>query len=627
MTLTLQDIGLGSSANDGTGDTPRAAGEKINANNAAITAFLKALAALDTVSTAQIDNGAVTLAKMADMADGRILGNNAGVAGPPIALTASQVKTLLAISSSDVSGLGSFATISSLAFSSLTGIPTTVAGYGISDVYTQSQTTALRLSQFAAPNASVSFNSQLLTNLSDPSSAQDAATKNYVDTVAQGLDAKASVKAATTANITLSSGQTIDGVSVTTGDRVLVKNQSTGSQNGIYVVASGSWTRATDMDAWAELPGSYCWVEQGTTNGDTGWVCTNDAGGTLGSTSVAFTQFAGAGSYTATGGITLTGTQFSLSSIADQRIMGNVSGSSAAPIALTASQIKTMLAISVASDISGLGTGVATALAANADSASGFVTQSGGDTRFARLGVGNALNGAQSIAGGTLNGTVLDISQTWGGTGTYTGIKYNVTDSGPANANSLLMDLQVGGTSAFKVRKDGTAFAFTLQDPNATFAVWANNGLVVSNNMQIGFSSTSSAFGTRDVIMSRAAAATLQHGAADAASPVAQTVGVQNVVAGTSNTAGANFKIRGSAGTGNALGGSTILQVAPAGSSGTSQNAWADLLTLIADKTLLLANCVAAPAGTPSGGGYIYVESGALKYKGSSGTVTTLGVA
>lgn len=111
MTLTLQDIGIGASANDGTGDTPRAAGTKINANNAAIIAFLKALANLDTVGTAQIDNGAVTLAKMADMPTGRILGNNAVGAGPPLALTASQVKTLLAISAGDVSGLGGAATV------------------------------------------------------------------------------------------------------------------------------------------------------------------------------------------------------------------------------------------------------------------------------------------------------------------------------------------------------------------------------------------------------------------------------------------------------------------------------------------------------------------------------------
>lgn len=166
------------------------------------------------------------------------------------------------------------------------------------------------LTDLSAPTADFSFGGFKLTSLAEPTSAQDAATKNYVDNVALGLDVKASVKAATTANITLSGAQTIDGVSIVASDRVLVKNQSTANQNGIYVASAGAWTRATDMDAWAEFPGAFTFVEQGTTNADSGWVCTVDAGGTLGSTNVVFAQFSGGGSYLAGNGLTLTGNTF-----------------------------------------------------------------------------------------------------------------------------------------------------------------------------------------------------------------------------------------------------------------------------------------------------------------------------
>lgn len=142
---------------------------------------------------------------------------------------------------------------------------------------------------------------------SDPTSAQHVATKNYVDAMQQGLDVKASVRAATTANITLSGAQTIDGVSCVANDRVLVKNQSTASTNGIYLVAAGSWTRVTDMDAWTEVPGAFTFVEEGTTNADSGWVCTSDQGGTLGTTAITWSQFSGAGSITAGAGLTKTG--------------------------------------------------------------------------------------------------------------------------------------------------------------------------------------------------------------------------------------------------------------------------------------------------------------------------------
>jgi hypothetical protein len=129
-----------------------------------------------------------------------------------------------------------------------------------------------------------------------PSNSTDIANKAYVDTVAQGLDTKASVIAGTTANITLSGTQTIDGIVLASGDRVLVKNQTLPANNGLYLCAAGAWTRTTDMDTWAEVPGAYVFVETGSTLADTGWVCTSDAGGTIGVTAITWAQFSGAGS-------------------------------------------------------------------------------------------------------------------------------------------------------------------------------------------------------------------------------------------------------------------------------------------------------------------------------------------
>lgn len=189
------------------------------------------------------------------------------------------------------------------------------------------------LSAFGVPTSSVSFNSQKITNLLDPASAQDAATKNYVDSVAQGLDVKASVRAATTTAGTLATsfanGQVIDGVTLVTGDRILIKNQATQSENGIYTVnASGAPTRATDMDAGTEVPGAFTFVEEGTTLADTGWVCTTNAPVTIGTTAITFAQFSGAGTYAAGNGISLSGNTFSFNPLSTGGLQTAAGGAS-----------------------------------------------------------------------------------------------------------------------------------------------------------------------------------------------------------------------------------------------------------------------------------------------------------
>jgi phage-related tail fiber protein len=202
-----------------------------------------------------------------------------------------------------------------------TDIPTLTASK-ISDFDTQVR--ASRLDQMAAPIESVSLNSQKITNLAAPTADGDAATKAYVDATRQGLDVKESVRVATTANITLSGTQTIDGIAVIAGDRVLVKNQSTASGNGIYVVAAGAWTRSTDADVSAEVTaGMFTFVEQGTANADSGWVLTTDNPITLGTTNLAFAQFSGAGQLEAGAGLTKTGSTLDVGTANSARIVVN----------------------------------------------------------------------------------------------------------------------------------------------------------------------------------------------------------------------------------------------------------------------------------------------------------------
>ena len=217
------------------------------------------------------------------------------------------------------------------------------------------------LDQMAAPTGAVSLNSQKITGLADPTADADAANKGYVDGVAQGLDVKDSVVATTTANGTLSSafanGQSIDGVTLQTGDRILIKNQSTASQNGIYNVnASGAPSRATDMATGANAAGAFVFVEQGTVNAENGFTCTSDTGSAIvGTNNLTFAQFSGAGQIIAGDGLDKSGNTLSVDLIANG---GLVIESTEIAVKLDASSITGTLAIGDG------GTGATTATAA-----------------------------------------------------------------------------------------------------------------------------------------------------------------------------------------------------------------------------------------------------------------------
>tara|TARA_R100000654_G_scaffold21872_2_gene44096 strand:- start:868 stop:2184 length:1317 start_codon:yes stop_codon:yes gene_type:complete len=174
---------------------------------------------------------------------------------------------------------------------------------------------ANRLDEMTAPSAAVSLNSQKITNLADPTSDADAANKGYVDGVAQGLDIKDSCKVASTANVTiataLNNGDTFDGISLSTGDRVLLKDQNTASENGIYIVGA-SPSRADDLATGADASGMFTFVEQGT-NAENGFVCSSDKGSAVvGTNNLSFVQFSGAGQITAGNGLDKSGNSLSV---------------------------------------------------------------------------------------------------------------------------------------------------------------------------------------------------------------------------------------------------------------------------------------------------------------------------
>ena len=198
----------------------------------------------------------------------------------------------------------------SLSFNASGGV-SSIAGTA-NQITASASTGAVTLS---LPSA-VTFPGSVTLN-ADPTQALEAATKQYVDAVAQGLNVHAAAVAATTSNVDLSTaleaGDVVDGVTLVAGNRILVKSQSTTSQNGVYVVqASGAAVRASDFDTPTEIvPGDFIFVAGGTLYNNTGWVQT-EVVTTVGTSPIVFEQFSGAGTYVAGNGLTLTGNSFAI---------------------------------------------------------------------------------------------------------------------------------------------------------------------------------------------------------------------------------------------------------------------------------------------------------------------------
>ena len=340
----------------------------------------------------------------------------------------------------------------------------------------------------------------------------DIANKGYVDSVAQGLDVKASCAYSTTNNISLSGLAVQAGgdwvATLTVGDRILVKNQTLSQFNGIYVAAAGAWARSSDMNTWAEVPSAFTFIESGTTLADTGWVCTSNQGGTIDITPITWSQFSGAGSYLAGTGLTLTGNTFSITNTAVTAAaygsasqvatftvnqQGQITLAANASIAIAASQITSGTIDSARlsgsySGITGLGTlldlTVTNTITGSVSGNAGTATTAGKATNFAGGAVGSvpyqsAVDATAFLAAGA-NGQVLTLAgglPSWatpttgtvtsvGGTGTVSGISLSgtVTTTGNLTLGGTL-DLSappaIGNTTANTVR--GTTITATTK--------------------------------------------------------------------------------------------------------------------------------------------------------------------
>ena len=325
-----------------------------------------------------------------------------------------------------------------------------------------------------------------------PSAATDIANKSYVDSVAQGLDAKASVVNASTvaftatyANGTAGVGATLtnagalaafaaDGVTNSVGDRVLIKNQGAPAQNGIYTVTTAgsgavAWvlTRSTDMDTWAEVPNSFVFVESGSTQSDTGWVCTSNAGGTMGTTAINWTQFSGAGTYTAGTGLTLTGTVFSITNTA----VTAASYGSASQVATFTVNAQGQLTLAATTSIAIAASQITSGILPVANGGTGIATLTANYIPY-----GNGTSAFQSSANHTFDGTTL----TLGNAGVSARFQGDFSNATVASRTAFISGTTNGSTGIYAL-PNGTSTAASWQAVNNSTPTNASKILIATN--------------------------------------------------------------------------------------------------------------------------------------------------
>jgi hypothetical protein len=377
------------------------------------------------------------------------------------------------------------------------------------------------LTSVGAQAQALNMNSHVINNVTDPSAAQDAATKNYVDTVAQGLSAKQSVIVATAAALPSnvynngSSGVgatltgvatgvlTVDGVAVALNNRIIIKNEVAGANNGIYLcTVAGAigvayvLTRTTDGDTSAELDGAFVFVESGTANTATGWVIANSGAITIGTTAITWTQFSGAGTYSAGTGLTLTGTQFTIDTTitVDKTTAQTLTNKTLTSPILTAPALGTP-ASGVMTNVSGTAASLTAGNVTTNANLTGDVTSVGNATTLTNApGIAKVLTGYTSGAGpvAATDSILQAIQKLNGNDATNANLTGVITSSG--NATSIAS--QTGTGTKFVVDTSPTLVTPILGVASATsIATSAATPLKLTNGQLVNIAVTSQTVG------------------------------------------------------------------------------------------------------------------------------------
>jgi hypothetical protein len=396
----------------------------------------------------------------------------------------------------------------------------------------------------ATTPSTAAFTSATVTAV--PVSGNDVVNKTYLEFFAAGISWKQPVLCGTTANITLSGLQTIDGVTVVAGSRVLVKNQTTTSQNGIYLASATAWSRAPDADTWDELVSALVFVESGSTLAGSAWYCTIQRGGTLGTTAITWSNFSVSATYSAGTGLTLSSYQFS---ITNTGVTAAAYGSASKTLTATVNaqgQLTVLAATDIAianTQVSGLGT-MSTQAASSVAITGGTIngTAIGGTTAAAVTGTTITANTQFTGAGTGLTGTATSLSI--GGNAATATNATTATNLAGGATGSVPYQTSSGATTFLAAGTDG--FVLKL---NAGVPTWAasTSGTVTS----VGGTGTVSGISLSGTVTS-SGNLTLG-GTLDLSAPPAIGGTTANTITGTTITAntkfvGTNFDASGSGG-------------------------------------------------------------------------------